>query len=190
MLLNFKPKPKTKTTVNIKPDKLTSDFFKAQQKSLAPQRFQLYKINSGLMKSYFVFCIVITVFGLAGLISELVFNYMIFNLQTSFFVLLAFNGAFGVYIARKNFDSIKYFVSWDENELNYHLPNMKEPEIIRLSEIKKTVREPQKIRIELKTGEVKFFSFTYFYFPTRTTILNFFEGWKMRVEEEKYFKKV
>lgn len=148
------------------------------------KRFQLYKINPVLMKLYFVFCIVMTVLGLAGLVSELAFNYRIFNLQTSFFVLMAFNGAFGVYISRKNFDSIKYFVSWDENELSYHLPNMKEPEIIWLAEIGKIVRETQKIRIELKTGEVKFFSFTYFYFPTRTTILDFFEGVRVRVEEE------
>ena len=185
MLLIFKPKPKTKTTVNIKPDKLTSDFFKAQQRSLNPQQFQLYKINPVLMKLYFMFCVIMTVFGLAGLVSELAFNYMIFNLQTSFFVLMAFNGAFGVYIALKNFDSIKYFVSWDENELSYHLPNNKETEIIRLSEISKIVREPQKIRIELKTHEIKYFSFTYFYFPTRTTILDFFEGVRVKVEEEK-----
>ena len=99
------------------------------------------------MKFYFVFCVIMTVFGLAGLVSELVFNYMIFNLQTSFFVLLTFNGAFGVYIARKNFDSIKYFASWDENELNYLLPNMKEPENLRLSEISKIERETQKIKI-------------------------------------------
>lgn len=170
--------------MNIKPNKLTSDFFKAQKRSLNRQRFQLYKINPVLMKIYFVFCMVMTFLGLAGLVSELVFNYMIFNLQTSFFVLLAFNGAFGVYISWKNFDSIKYFVSWDENELNYYLPNMKEPENLRLSEIGKVVRETQKIRIELKTGEVKFFSFTYFYFPVRTTILDFFEGVKVRVEEE------
>ena len=151
---------------------------------MKPKRFQLYKINPVLMNLYFVFCIVMTVLGLAGFVSELVFNYMILNLQPSFFVLLAFNVAFGVYISRKNFDSIKYFVSWDENELSYHLPNMKEPEIIWLAEIGKIVRETQKIRIELKTGEVKFFSFTYFYFPTRTTILDFFEGVRVRVEEE------
>jgi len=146
--------------------------------------FQLYKINPVLMKPYFVFCIVITVLGLAGLVSELGFNYPVFNLQISVFFVLAFQGAIGVYIARKNFENIKYFVSWDENELNYHLPNNKEPEIIRLSEISKIERETQKIRIELKTGEVKYFSFTYFYFPTRTTILDFFERLKVRVAEK------
>ena len=149
---------------------------------MEPKRFQLYKTNPVLIKLYFVFCIVMTVLGLAGLVSELAFNYRIFNLQTSFFVLLAFNGAFGVYIAWKNFESVKYFVSWNENELNYHLPNMKEPEIIRLSEISKIEREPQKIRIELKTGEVKYFRFTYFYFPTRTTILDFLEELKVGIQ--------
>jgi hypothetical protein len=122
-----------------------------------------------------------TVLGLAGLISELGFNYRIFNLQTSLFVMLIFQGAIGVYIARKNFDNIKYFVSWDENELNYHLPNNSEPVNIRLSEIRKIERKTQKIRIELKTGEVKYFGFTYFYFPSRTTILDFFERIKTRV---------
>jgi hypothetical protein len=122
------------------------------------------------------------VLGLAGLISELGFNYRILNLQTSLFVMLAFQGAIGVYIARNNIDNNKYFVSWDENELNYHLPNNKEPENIMLTEIRKIEREPQKIRIELKTGEVKYFGFTYFYFPTRTTILDFFETIKIKEE--------
>jgi hypothetical protein len=123
-----------------------------------------------------------TFLGLAGLISELGFKYRIFNLQTSLFVMLIFQGAIGVYIARKNIGNNKYFVSWDENELNYHLPNNKEPENIRLSEIRKIERETQKIRIELKTGEIKYFGFNYFYFPTRTTILDFFEGVKTEVE--------
>jgi hypothetical protein len=126
-----------------------------------------------------------TVLGLAGLISELGFNYMIFNLKTNFFVILAFQGAFGVYIARKNMDNIKYFVTWDENELNYHLPNNSEPVNISLAEIRKIERESQKIRIELKTGEVEYFGFNYFYFPTRTTILDFFEGVKLRIEDKK-----
>lgn len=149
---------------------------------MEPRRFQLYKTNSQKqMRIYLVFCIVMTVLGLVGLISELGFNYRIFNLQTSLFVMLIFQGAIGVYIARKNFDNIKYFVSWDENELNYHLPNNNEPVNIRLTEILKIEREPQKIRIELKTGEIIYFGFTYFYFPTRTTILDFFEVIKLKV---------
>jgi hypothetical protein len=123
-----------------------------------------------------------TVLGLAGLISELGFNYRIFNLQTSLFVMLIFQGAIGVYIARKNIGNNKYFVSWDENELSYHLPNNNEPENIRLTDIRKIEREPQKIRIELKNNEVKYFSFNYFYFPTRTTIFDFFETLKIKEE--------
>ncbi|KAF0239274.1 MAG: hypothetical protein FD181_254 [Prolixibacteraceae bacterium] len=151
---------------------------------MEPKRFQLYKTNSQQMRFYLVFCIVMTVLGLAGLISELGFNYRIFNLQTSLFVMLAFQGAIGVYIARNNLDNNKYFVSWDENELNYHLPNNSEPVNIRLTEIRKIEREPQKIRIKRKTGEVKYFGFTYFYFPARTTILDFFEGIKSNMETE------
>lgn len=152
---------------------------------MEPKRFQLYKTNSKQqMRIFFVFCIIMIVLGLAGLISELGFNYRIFNLQSAVFFTLTFQGAFGVYIARNNLYNNKYFVSWDENQLSYHLPNHNEPEIIRLAEIRKIAREPQKIRIELKTGEVKYFSFTYFYFPARTTILDFFDGLKMRVEEK------
>lgn len=149
---------------------------------MEPKRFQLYKTNSQQQMRYFlVFCIVMIVLGLAGLISELGFNYRIFNLQTTVFITLAFQGAIGVYIARNNIDNNKYFVSWDENELNYHLPNNNESVKISLSEVRKIEREPQKIRIELKNNEVKYFSFTYFYFPTRTTIFDFFEGLKTEV---------
>jgi len=158
---------------------------------MEPKRFQLYKTNSQQqMRIYLVFCIVMIVLGLAGLISELVFNYRIFNLQTTVFITLAFQGAIGVYIARKNIGNNKYFVSWDENELSFHLPINKEPENIMLTDIRKIEREPQKIRIELKTGEVKYFGFTYFYFPTRTTILDFFEGIKTRVETDQKQVKV
>jgi hypothetical protein len=125
-----------------------------------------------------------TGFGLVGLISELGFNYMILNLQTSLFVMLAFQGAIGVFIARNNLENIKYFVSWNDNELNYHLPNNKEPENIRLTDIRKIERKTQKIRIELKNKEVKYFSFNYFYFPTRTTILEFFETMRIKMVTE------
>lgn len=152
---------------------------------MEPKRFQLYKTNSQKqMRIYLVFCIVMIVFGLAGLISELGFNYRIFNMQNSVYFALTFQGAIGVYIARNNLDNNKYFVSWDENGLNYHLPNNNEPVNIRLTEIRKIEREPQRISIELKTGEMKYFGFNYFYFPTRTTILDFFEGLKMRVAEK------
>lgn len=110
---------------------------------MEPKRFQLYKTNSQQqMRIYLVFCIVMIVLGLAGLISELGFNFRIFNLQTSLFVMLIFQGAIGVYIARKNIDNNKYFVSWDEDELSYHLPNNSEPVKIYLSEILKIEREP------------------------------------------------
>lgn len=141
------------------------------------------------MRFYLVFSIIMTVLALASLIIEWVFDYRIFDFQTlPLFIMLALQGAIGVYIARKNLDNIKYFVSWDENELNYHLPNNKEPVNIRLTDIRKIEREPQKIRIELKTGEVKYFSFSYFYFPTRTTILDFFEELIVRVNKKKPFR--
>ncbi len=149
------------------------------------KRFQVYKINSKLMKPYLAFCIVMTVCGAIGLITETGFNYRILNLQTSVFVVMAMQGAFGVYIVRNNMENIKYFVSWDDKELSYHLPNNSEPVNISFPDIRKIEREPQKIRIELKNNEVKYFSFNYFYFPTRTTILDFFKGLKTRQENEK-----
>ncbi len=152
---------------------------------MEPKRFQLYKTNSQQqMRFVLVFSFVMIVLGLVGLISELGFNYRIFNIQTTVYITLAFQGALGVYIARNNIDNNKYFVSWDENELNYHLPNNSEPVNIRLTEIRKIERESQKIRIELNPGEVKYFSFNYFYFPTRQTIFDYFESLKQNVENK------
>ncbi len=143
-------------------------------------RFQVYKTNAKYMKFYLVFCVVMTCAGLTGLISELAFDYRFFNLQTTVFVFLALQGAFGIYISRKNIESNKYFVSWDKNQISYHLPNTNEPINIRLSEIRKVERGPQKIRIELNNSEIEYFSFNYFYFPHRATILSFFEELKDR----------
>ena len=78
--------------------------------------------------------------------------------------------------ARKNFDSTNYLVWSSDNELNHNLPNNKAHEIIQLSEIRKIEREPQKIRIELKTCEVKYFGFTYFFSRYELRFLIFLTG--------------
>jgi hypothetical protein len=154
-------------------------------------QFQVYKVKSKYIGVSLVLSVAMVVFGFVGILVYLFANeFKMFGLNTSSFVLLFFQGVFGLYISRKAVSDRKYFVSWNDSELSYFMPNNKEPVNIRLSDIWNIERESQKIRIELKTGEVKYFSFTYFYFPTRTTILEFFEGIKTKLEIEQKKVKV
>ena len=129
--------------------------------------------------------LVMSIVGLLGIIIIIISdNPKFLKLEIFSYILLLWQGILGIFLARNNLKNVKYFVSWDENELHYHLPNNSEPVNIRLTEIRKIEREPQKIRIELKPGEVKYFRFNNFYFPTRQTIFDYFESLKQNVENK------
>lgn len=140
------------------------------------RRFQVYKTNS---KGNRIWLILMLVMGIAGLLGILIIlisdNPKFLKLEIFSYILLLWQGILGIFLARNNLKNLKYFVSWDDNEIQYLLPKNKEIQIIKIQDIQSVEKTNQEFRIVLKNNEIKNFSFIYFYFPTRQTILDFFE---------------
>ena len=69
----------------------------------------------------------------------------------------------------------KYFVSWDDSEINYLLPKSEKTESIRIENINSLKINKSGIVIELKDNEIRHFTLNYFFFPERQMIIDFFE---------------
>jgi hypothetical protein len=140
------------------------------------RRFQVYKTNS---KGNRIWLILMLVMGIAGLLGILIIlisdNPKFLKLEIFSYILLLWQGILGIFLARNNLKNLKYFVSWDDNEIQYLLPKNKEIQIIKIQDIQSVEKTNQEFRIVLKNNEIKNFSFIYFYFPTRQTILDYFE---------------
>lgn len=120
--------------------------------------------------------LVMSIAGLLGILIILISNNPKFlKLEIFSYILLLWQGILGIFLARNNLKNLKYFVSWDDNEIQYLLPKNKEIQIIKIQDIQSVEKTNQEFRIVLKNNEIKNFSFIYFYFPTRQTILDYFE---------------
>lgn len=153
-------------------------------------RFQVYKISLKSTRKLLILWSIMCVFGLWGILTIwLSENLKLLGVTIASYVLFLMQGFLGIVIALKNFKSIKYFVSWDDNEIQYQLPNNKEPEIIRIEDIQSVEKTNRDFRNTLKNNEIKNFSFNYFYFPTRQTIFEYFELVKSQAENGNLLKK-
>jgi hypothetical protein len=140
-------------------------------------RFQVYKTNYKANKIILVLFATMSFFAIWGfttiLISE---NQKLLGISISSYVIFLMQSIPGIVLVLKNLKNDKYFFSWDENEIQYHLPNNKEPVFIKIGDIKSVEKVNQVIKITLTNSEIKNFNFTYFYFPNRQKILDFFES--------------
>lgn len=140
------------------------------------RRFQVYKTNSKGNRIWLILMLVMSIAGLLGILIILISNNPKFlKLEIFSYILLFWQGILGIFLARNNLKNLKYFVSWDDNEIQYLLPKNKEIQIIKIQDIQSVEKTNQEFRITLKDNEIKNFSFIYFYFPTRQTILDYFE---------------
>ncbi len=148
---------------------------------MEPTTFKLYRISKKQNIIYLVLTIIMFVVGIVGFILSSVIDVEFFMSKTTVYIMFAFQGAFGIFIARNNIKAVEYFVSWDNNEIRYQLPDIKTLETIKIEDIKSVEKAPQEIQIKLNNNEIKHFKFVYFYFPKRTTILDYFESLKTQV---------
>lgn len=140
------------------------------------RRFQVYKTNSKGNIIWLILMLVMSIAGLLGILIILISNNPKFlQLEIFSYILLLWQGILGIFLARNNLKNLKYFVSWDDNEIQYLLLKNKEIQIIKIQDIQSVEKPNQEFRIVLKNNEIKNFSFIYFYYPTRQTILNYFE---------------
>lgn len=137
---------------------------------------QVYKNRSKYSKPFLFICLVFSLIGIAGLLMTYIYNKSLipfFN-ESGYFVLL-FNGVIWIYILKDSMRKSKYFVSWDDSEINYLLPKSEKTESIRIENINSLKINKSGIVIELKDNEIRHFNLNYFFFPERQMIIDFFE---------------
>ena len=137
---------------------------------------RVYKTNPQYNNIYIALYLLLCCTGLAGIVAMLFLGktFPSFLNEASYFLLL-FNGLLGIFIIRKNKFNRKYFVAWDDQEINYHLPKSKTPETIKNEDIKSIKKSIGKVDIELRNGDIKQFNLNHFFFPERKTIGEFFD---------------
>jgi len=149
-------------------------------------RFQVYKTNIKGIRFWLVLMGIMSVLGLLGILIILFSgNPKFLKLEMPTYILFLMQGVPGIFLARNNLKNEKYFVSWDNYEIQFQLPKDKEPVIIRIEDIQSVEKTNREFRITLNNKEIKNFSFNYFYFPTRQTIFDYFESLEIRLEKGK-----
>jgi hypothetical protein len=94
--------------------------------------------------------------------------------ESSYFVFL-FNGVIWILMIRDSMKKEKYFVSWNDREINFLLPKSDKEESVRIENIKSLKISRSNIEIGLKNNESRHFNLNYFFYPERQVIIDFFE---------------
>src|SRR5690606_30836860 len=120
------------------------------------RRFQVYKTNSKGNRIWLILMLVMSIAGLLGIFIILISdNPKFLKLEIFSYILLFWQGILGIFLARNNLKNLKYFVSWDDNEIQYLLPKNKEIQIIKIQNIQSVEKTNQEFRITLKDNEIK-----------------------------------
>ena len=113
------------------------------------ERLKVYMVKKGLANFSIVFGILFLVVGLVLLIqtiknkSSVDWNSITFSLEGILFIVLGY----------LNLRSGKYFIEWDENQINYSLPNNSSIETILFSEIRNVTIKLFEIQLKLEDSE-------------------------------------
>jgi hypothetical protein len=148
------------------------------------KRFQVYRISIKANKIILAFVVAMSIFSLWGILTILITDKQkLLGVSIPGYLIFLMQSVLGIYLTWRNFKNEKYFVSWDDNEIRYQLPKDKEAVLIKIEDIQSVEKTNREFRITLTNNDIKNFTFNYFYFPTRQTILDYFESVKARVEE-------
>jgi len=147
-------------------------------------RIQVYKTSTKRDQKIVIFAgIILSIFCLLAILIILISGnpkFLKFEMPAYILVLIQSISwpVFTIIVSKKE----KYFVSWDDNEIQYLIPKNKEIETIKINDIHSIEKTNLEFKISLKNNEIKNFSFYYFFFPKRKEILDFFESLKSQVE--------
>lgn len=144
---------------------------------------QVFKNKSKYSKVYLVICAGCILVGLIGLIVSLFNRSFIPLINEGGLFALLFNGIISFLIVRDSMRKAKYFVSWNDNEINYLLPKSDRVELIPFDNIESIEVKMGEVIIGLNNDQKKHFNLNYFYFPERTTVVDFFKEIKSRIEK-------
>jgi hypothetical protein len=144
---------------------------------------QVYKNRSKYSKLYLILCLLFMSAGALGLILDFIFNISLIPVinNASYFILIS-NGATSFWIVWDSMKKSKYFVTWNESEINYLLPKSDHTESIKIENIQSISINRSEINIELNNNHKKHFNLNHFFFPERKQIVGFFEGLKIDLQ--------
>ena len=135
----------------------------------------VYKTNSSFLWVFTALMTVSSVICLVGLVLLIfkvefisglsIWNYIIFLIQ---------QGVFGLIVAWKSFNSRKYSIELNQDEINFYIPKAKKPVNIKLIEIQSLMVLDDKIELFLKDNKTETINLNYFYLPLKEDIKQYF----------------
>ena len=137
---------------------------------------QVFKNKSKHTRLYLILFFGLILIGLIGIVMTYVFktSFIPFLNEAAYFVLF-FNGIITCWIIWDSAKKAKYFVEWNNSEINYLLPKSDKTESIKFENIKSIDVNPSDVIITLNNSEIKHFDLSLFFFPERQVIIDFFE---------------
>ncbi|HKL32978.1 MAG TPA: hypothetical protein VJ919_10600 [Tangfeifania sp.] len=150
---------------------------------MKPAYIPIYNVKTTSLKVLLTIAVILGIFGLAGIVDYLFLNKS-WQISDQLFlsIFLILQSASSVFIINQGFRNTKYFVAWNENEINFLLPKSKQMETIPLNEIKSVQFEKHIVKITLKNNEVKHFNLNYLFLPKKRQVAEYFEILKSRTE--------
>lgn len=150
-----------------------------------PTHISIYNVKTTFLKVLLAIAIILGIIGIGGIFDYLFLNqsWQITNHPyVSMFLIL--QSASSIFIVYQGFRNTKYFVAWNENKINFFLPNCKQMETIPLNEIESVKFENHLIKIRLKNSDEKAFNLNYLYFPQRSQVKEYFQAIKNQTENK------
>ncbi|HBG87336.1 MAG TPA: hypothetical protein DDW62_07270 [Marinilabiliaceae bacterium] len=79
------------------------------------------------------------------------------------------------FVLKDSLRAKSFFISWDNNVINYHFPKNKQLETIKIEEIQSLEISESKIEINMKNHEIKNINLDLVFLPKRKYIIEYFE---------------
>jgi len=152
---------------------------------MKPAYIPIYNVKTTSLKVLLAIAIILGVIGIGSIIDYLFLGHswrITNHLFVSIFLIL--QSASSIFIVIQGFRNTKYFVAWNESEINYLLPKSKQMETIALNEIKSIQFENQLIVITLKNQDELAFNLNYLYLPQRNRVREYFQAIKEQTESK------
>jgi len=148
---------------------------------------QIYRRNENGIKFFIILAILLFIVGLVGLGSRfLIEESTVLDLPIWNSILSMAIGTSNFFLLTKSLRDKKYYISWNEKEINFLLPKQKAPENIRITDIKSISINNKEIKMTLKNNLQKSINLNFIFLPNRNLVKNYFEILKQEKEHENY----
>lgn len=150
---------------------------------MKPEYIQIYDRNTKSIKVLMALGIILVLLGISALIWYVLKRDFVLYADNFWQVgFLIFQGGITVFITWNALKSKRYFISWNEDRIRYHLPKNKQPEWIKISEIQSVDIGNTMVTVLLKNQEQKQINLNLFYLPKRSQVISYFQNLRENLE--------